>query len=97
MQANEKEVAVDLKTLMGNTLPNLSMDDLKNLSRAIRQEIDLRIAHIGKTMRIGDTYSFVHAGIRKEGVIKKINEKTVSILVGTNEKWSVSPNLLTKV
>lgn len=46
---------------------------------------------------IGDTVSFKGRGIAKTGKVTKVNQKTVSVLVGDFERWKCHPSGLTKV
>ena len=45
---------------------------------------------------IGDTVSFEYYGKEIIGTIKRLNQKTVTILSRDNKQWKVSPTLLKK-
>jgi len=45
---------------------------------------------------VGDGVSFFSRGMTQVGKVTKVNQKTVSVLVGTT-RWKCSPNSLKKV
>ena len=73
-----------------------SIDDLRDINLAIKQrwsELDAREA---LNFKIGDSVKFnsrKRGGILT-GIVKKVNRKTVAVLVGS-VTWRVTPSLLT--
>lgn len=46
---------------------------------------------------IGDNVTFQNRGIRYEGVVEKLNQKTVSVRISSGGTWRVTSSVLTKV
>lgn len=88
---------MNMNSVITELLPTLSQEELSTLQDAIHNEFGIRNSRLVMTMKIGDRYSFIHNGERKEGTIIKLNSKSVSIRISPIEVWKVSPNLLTKV
>jgi len=73
-----------------------NLDDLREAQNALNarfRELQLRAAH---SFRIGEKVTFkTRTGEIVTGVIKKINQKTVSVQTATTN-WKVSASLLKK-
>jgi len=84
-------------------LPNMSLDDLHALNKAVinelRDKMSLRNATVAKTFSIGDTVSWhnKNSGNTLQGKIVRCNQKSATVMVGTNQRWSVPWSLLTKM
>lgn len=77
----------------------LSEDELVDLNNRIVERLrflSTARAHV-KMMefKIGDEVFFQSDHGRTEGVIVRYNKKTVSVVTGNGQKWTVSPGLLT--
>lgn len=46
---------------------------------------------------IHDRVSFNYHGVVKKGIVLRLNQRTISVLVDDGTKWKVSPDLLRKV
>jgi hypothetical protein len=84
------------------------LDKQKCLDLLNGYEVDelLSIAHYAsqlakretrKQFRIGATVSWNGKNGKKTGVVQKINQKSINVLVGEWDEWRVSPALLTLV
>ena len=56
------------------------------------------IVQTSLAFNVGDTVNFdSRDGTRIQGIITKVNQKTIKVTSSTGVKWKVSPNLLRKV
>lgn len=69
------------------------------INRIYRAAYDMqaRAAVIDKGISIGDKVCFDARGRTHEGIVTKINPKSVGVAVAGGPAWRVSPHLLTKV
>lgn len=55
-----------------------------------------RLKHLMK-FNVGDLVSFPYDGEHHTGVVKKVNQKTLSIILDTKEEGRISPALIEKI
>ncbi len=73
-----------------------SIEDLRDIQRTITQRRSELESRGALNFKIGDSVKFTsrrHGGIQV-GTVKKINRKTIAVVVG-NVTWRVTPSLLT--
>jgi len=63
---------------------------LKGRSRQLEEQLTY-------AFNVGNKVYFNNKGIKTEGIIEKVNRKSISVKVGEFAHWNVSPSLLTKV
>ncbi len=82
-------------------IEHLSGDQLHELNHLVIER--LRLLHRAndlmamKDFQMLDRVWFDYNGQRKEGVIMRLNQKTISVQLDTGEQWKVSPHLLHKI
>jgi transcription elongation factor len=80
-------------------IKRLGEDDLLFLNRLIVERLKL-IAQARSTSQmaafgIGDLVSFYDAdGRKREGIVRRLNKKTVSVYTEDGHRWNVPPGLL---
>lgn len=85
-----------------NTLEKLfskmNNNDLDLVAALHRSRLRALNAAVASQFYVGETVNFRNkVGQIVEGVVQKVNVKTIKVLVGGSARWSVSPSLLTKV
>ncbi len=72
-----------------------SIEDLRDIQKALNQRWTELESRQSLNFKIGDSVKFTSRkrGGVQIGIVKKINRKTIAILVG-NVTWRVSPSLL---
>lgn len=85
-----------------NTLEKLfskmNNNDLDLVAALHRSRLSSLSAAVASQFYVGETVKFRDkVGQIVEGVVQKVNVKTIKVLVGGSARWSVSPSLLTKV
>ena len=85
---NQKQKLTMLFTDMDRTDLNLVTDLHKQASRFL-------VAREASKFVVGDTVQFTSGSRLIEGIVEKVNRKTINISTHT-QKWRVSPSLLTK-
>lgn len=83
-------------------IPKLSIEELIELNRKVVERVqELQQRQSYKNLvkfKVGDRVRFTPPDRTPvEGVIERLNKKTVSIVAGDNSMWRVSPHLLTKI
>lgn len=92
---------VDMKTAE-EVIEKLSLEDLRLLNRLIVERIN-HITRIKRGMQLlkfapSDRVRFVSShGEEIEGVVMRVNQKTVSVDTGGDGWWRVSPGILEKI
>lgn len=82
-------------TTIFNTLDRNDLDFITQLHKNRSGAIS---ANEAARFTIGDTVSFTARGSIVEGIVERVNRKTVKVDCNrTHAKWSVSPSFLTKV
>jgi len=82
-------------------IEKLSLDDLIALNRRVVDRI--RYLHSLKTraqldrFEVGDRVSFQSDGRAVEGIVVRVNRKTLSIHTDHHSHWNIHPKFLTKV
>lgn len=82
-------------------IERLSEDELHALYRTVGER--LRLLHRTKALfamrkfQMLDKVYFVHHGQRREGMVTRLNQKTISVTLKTGEHWNVSPDFLTRM
>ena len=81
---------------------NLGEEDLRFLNRLIIERIKLisqaRSTALMTRFNIGDKVEFkAPTGQLKDGIVQKLNKKTITILTGEGQNWNVSPGFLSLV
>jgi hypothetical protein len=91
-----------LPSEISDVLMSLDEDQLRQLYMIVGER--LHLFQKAKQLRnmanfnIGDLVSFEHSDGRAiQGVITKLNQKTISLLTNQQQKWNVSPSLLRKI
>jgi len=85
--------------LIQEAIRHLGEEDLRFLNRLIVERLKL-IAQAQSTalmsqFNIGDRVGFRSpSGEWKNGIVQKLNKKTISILTDKGHRWNVSPGLL---
>ena len=87
---------------MGIDIDAMSYDELVELNHKIVEKLKfLDSVHIHKKMMQfspGDQVCFEPSGRGKQfGTLVKYNQKTVTVITESGQKWNVSPHLLRKV
>lgn len=93
------EVIINTRHIVGalldmkNTFTSAELDQINN---ALKERYNSVAYHTARTFKIGDQVHFsTRAGLVVNGVIRKINAKTVQVYSSTtNVNWKVSPGLL---
>lgn len=73
-----------------------SIDDLRDIQRAVNQRWGELESRGALNFKIGDSVKFTsrkRGGGVQVGTVKKINRKTIAVVVG-NVTWRVTPSLL---
>jgi len=72
-----------------------TIDDLRDINLALKQRWNELESRGVLNFKVGDSVKFnaKRRGVQT-GIVKKVNRKTVSVLVG-NATWRVTPSLLT--
>lgn len=82
-------------------IDSLNHEDLHALYHAVVERLNLlnkaRAILAMKDLEIMDRVFFVDEGKRIEGVISRLNQRTVSVITDDKTRWTVSPNLVTKI
>lgn len=82
--------------------PKIAMtnDQIKQAWALLKTRHTNNTAAAASNFRIGDEVEFESKSLRnfgtKRGIVKKINVKSITVMVG-DQRWTVSPALLTKV
>jgi hypothetical protein len=89
-------------TTAADLMLQLNEDELRQLSRLVYERLQL-VAQARSTVmlsqfRCGSRVTFLDkVGLRKYGVITRLNKKTASILTDDQQRWKVHPSLLALV
>ncbi len=80
-------------------IKGLEEDDLRFLNRLIVERINLivqaRTIEKMASFSAGDRVGFqARDGLRYEGIVQRLNRKTVSVISDDGHRWNVSPALL---
>ena len=84
-------------TVDGKSIFECTKDELDQVFDTFKRARDIQIQRDAASFSIGKNVSFNHKGETVVGVVEKINQKTVGVLVGKFQHWKVSANLLTEV
>ena len=95
-------VTIKDRTSAVEAIKRLGEDDLLFLNKLIVERLKLihQTRHANQMLEFtkGDRVSFqTSEGKTMEGVVKRLNKKTVSVIVDCGHQWNVSPSLLTLV
>ena len=86
---------------MGSLIDQLTLEELRFLNRRIVERIKfIRKAGALSAMQkfnIGERVSFQNGDETVSGTIIRFNQKTISLVTDTQERWNVAPVLLTKI
>ena len=74
----------------------MDRDDLDHVVQLHKIQSKKLIAAVASKFTVGDTVQFTSGSRIIEGIVEKVNRKTINISTHT-QKWRVSPSLLTKV
>jgi hypothetical protein len=87
-----------LSESLRNELRNVkTMDDLHEVY-AFLKGVQTRIMTISaQKFMAGDAIEFTYKGKKVQGIVTKVNQKTIKVLSTDKVKWSISPNLLKKL
>ena len=75
---------------------NMDRDDLNLVADLHKQASRFVSALDASKFTVGDTVQFTSGSRLIEGIVEKVNRKTINVSTHT-QKWRVSPSLLTKV
>ena len=87
-----KKTSINLGSLSEEELIKLNEQIIKRLKELRDQNRFQQISQF----KMGDIVSFPRDGQKEEGLIIRINQKTVSVMTVTYAKWILSPGLLIK-
>lgn len=82
------------------TVETLDEDQLHILYHVVAER--LRLAQMARTLyamsnfHVLDRVSFSHNGKYYEGVVTRLNQKTVAVTLDDGSRWNVAPGFLTK-
>jgi hypothetical protein len=81
-------------TIIRDIFAVATIDELRDINLALKQRWNELDARVALNFKVGDSVKF-NAKRRGShiGIVKKVNRKTVSVLVG-NTTWRVTPSLL---
>lgn len=79
-----------------NDLVNLSVEELHDLNHQIVEVLRLKQSELVRNFRVGDKVQFEHRGRVIEGVVRKVNRKTVAVTTDLGG-FKCSPSLLTAI
>lgn len=83
--------------ISADALRSASLEDLRNLSRAVYEAIRTRELATAQAYRIGDRVKFrAKDGRTITGSVSKINAKTIKVR-SMDVTWMVTPSLLSRV
>ena len=74
----------------------MDRDDLDNVVELHKARSRDLITLTAMKFTVGDTVQFTSGARLIEGIVEKVNRKTINVSTHT-QKWRVSPSLLTKV
>lgn len=79
----------------------LGEDQLRELLHIASDRLHLfhkaRALYAMKDFQILDKVYFDYHGERKEGTVKRLNQRTITVTLHTGEIWKVAPDFLTKI
>lgn len=82
-------------------LEHLNEDQLQGLYRLVADRLHIlhkmRALYAMKDFAILDHVSFNHNGKYYEGVVTRLNQKTITVTLNDGNHWNVSPGFLTKM
>lgn len=82
-------------------IANLNEDQLHTLYRLVVERLNLvhkaRALHAMRNFHMLDTVSFTHNGKYYEGMVTRLNQKTITVTLKDGNRWNVSPGALTKI
>lgn len=82
-------------------IKHLNEDQLHSLYRMIVDRLNLvhraRALSAMKNFSILDRVSFSHNGKYYEGIVSRLNQKTITVILNDGNRWNVSPGNLRKV
>jgi hypothetical protein len=86
------------RQMLENLFSKMNDNDLNLIAKLHSARNKSLSAQEASQFHVGETVTF-HDKVGRivEGVIQKVNVKTIKIVVGGSARWSVSPSLLTKV
>ncbi|HEY4034486.1 MAG TPA: hypothetical protein VGL94_11040 [Ktedonobacteraceae bacterium] len=84
-----------------NLIENLNEDQLHALNNLVVEQ--LRLVHHARTLdamrsfHVTDRVWFTHNEKYYEGIITRLNQKTISVTVDDGGRWNIPPGMLKKV
>jgi hypothetical protein len=72
-------------------------EDLRFYMDIIREEWKRQDRLFAYSFRVGDRVSFIARGVPLFGVVKKVNQSTVTVITDKGMPWRVSSGLLRRV
>ena len=86
------------KSALTTIFNTLDRNDLDFIIQLHKNRFGAISANEAAQFTIGDTVSFTARGSIVEGIVERVNRKTIKVNCNrTHAKWSVSPSFLTKV
>jgi hypothetical protein len=82
-------------------IEQLDEDQLHFIYRLLAER--LKLVHKARALlemrkfNIMDRVSFTHNGKYYEGIVNRLNQKSITVLLDDGNRWNVSPGVLTKV
>ena len=82
-------------------IDHLSEDELHFLHSVVADR--LRLLHKAKALfamrkfQMLDRVYFEHNGERKDGIVTRLNQRTITVTLNNGNRWNVSPDFLKKV
>jgi len=73
-------------TGMKNAIEDMGMEDLKGLYGILKARVDTLQMGTVQLFSVGDKVSFVDRGIKYFGVVKKINQKSITVDCKSDER-----------
>lgn len=84
-----------------NLIESLNEDQLHTLYRVVAERLNLihkaRALVAMRNFYILDRVSFSHNGKRYEGVVTRLNQKTITVTLDDDTRWGISPGNLKKI
>lgn len=79
----------------------LNEDDLHTLLSLVRERLKLvhkaQAIFAMRNFQILDRVYFDYHGERKEGIVTRLNQKTITVTLDDGGQWNVSPDFLKKI
>jgi len=87
----------ELQTI-NSLMMKMSGEDYKKVASMFKHAQSMRQHNAAVALRVGDKVQWNSKfGYVEQGTITKINHKTIKVITASNQQWSCSPSLLSKI